>query len=245
MRICTVFILAIVLVLHNSCVPVLPSTQEITPPASDSPAKIAIQNRPPVIQSLKAPVMVVTGSKSQVSCIAEDPDGNAVIFEWSVTGGILQGDGSAVQWTAPGNPGNYSITVKVTDTGGGEVTRLVNVRVVSMPAHPPLIKEFTVKIQQPSAELTIDPEVPMADRTVPVVRASRSVEIECVVDNPDGYDLAYTWDMPGGRIIGEGGKIMWMAPTQPKRYIMTVTVTDLAGNSSTAMLAFDVSCCAY
>lgn len=53
-----------------------------------------------------------------VECIAVDPDGDKLSYEWSITGGKITGSGNKIIWTAPGVAGTYSISVEVTCNNG-------------------------------------------------------------------------------------------------------------------------------
>ena len=55
-----------------------------------------------------------------IECIAEDPDGDELTFIWSATSGTVKGEGNKVEWIAPGVAGDYTVTVRVTDSRGGE-----------------------------------------------------------------------------------------------------------------------------
>ncbi|MFC1905242.1 PKD domain-containing protein [Chloroflexota bacterium] len=237
----SLYVMAISLVVGSACVPVLPIKEKTPSPASQS--VIAPENKPPVLHSLTADKKVMVSSTSHVVSKAEDPDSGKLTYIWTTNGGAIQGMGDVVKWNAPEMPGEYTVTVTVKDDRGGEAANSVSIVVTDIPNQPPVIARFMVQIQQPKNEVVVNPEVPLIERVTPVVRASRAVDIECIADDADGDELSYTWEVPAGRIIGEGLKIIWMAPTQPKRYIITVTITDSAGNSDTAMLSFDVSCC--
>lgn len=47
---------------------------------------------------------------------ATDTDGDPLIFRWSASGGTFDSnEGKTVRWTAPGDPGTYTVTLTVTD----------------------------------------------------------------------------------------------------------------------------------
>ncbi len=87
-------------------------------------------NQSPEISSLTAnPPGVSCGGSSMVKCIATDPDGDAVYYSWSASGGDISGSGDTVTWIAPNESGNYNITVVVSDDKGGETTSSVMISV--------------------------------------------------------------------------------------------------------------------
>ena len=87
----------------------------------DASLTITIQNQPPVIDSLDcsdADRIVEPGTTLTVICTASDPDGDGIIYDWSVTGGAVAGDGSEVDWTVPAAEGDFTITCAIEDEHG-------------------------------------------------------------------------------------------------------------------------------
>lgn len=75
-------------------------------------------NRPPEIQSVTAnPQIIIPDATTDLTCIADDPDGDSLIYAWSSEqGSFPNGDsGPVVQWQAPGSFGDYYIHVSVSD----------------------------------------------------------------------------------------------------------------------------------
>ncbi|MBE9477779.1 MAG: hypothetical protein IMY81_00875 [Chloroflexi bacterium] len=89
-----------------------------------------VSNTPPVIVSLKAED---TGCRRNapvvLDCIAYDHDGDELIYQWTVTGGEIKGDGPLVSWIAPDELGTFTITVQVSDGRGGEVEESLDIEV--------------------------------------------------------------------------------------------------------------------
>lgn len=80
---------------------------------------VAVVNQPPqIIDIQKERPYSGVGESMQVTCLATDDLTNDLAYEWSVTGGTINGMGSTVNWTAPGSEGIYEITVTVTDEAG-------------------------------------------------------------------------------------------------------------------------------
>ncbi len=77
-----------------------------------------VVNHPPIIQSVTAsPSMVTPNGVTTVSCIATDEDADDLTYTWSsVLGTFPNGvSHSSVQWQGPFTPGNYAISVTVSD----------------------------------------------------------------------------------------------------------------------------------
>ena len=80
-------------------------------------------NHPPVILKLNAtPRKINIGARTTLSCLAVDPDSNALSYRWSAQNGSLTGGGSSVSWQSPSQEGNYFISCAVDDGGGGIAT---------------------------------------------------------------------------------------------------------------------------
>ena len=85
---------------------------------------------------------------------------------------------------------------------------------------PPVISSFTADEEQ--------------------VSLSGNCLVRCVVSDPDGDDLNYTWSASGGNISKEGAVITWTAPEEVGAYTITVRVTDGRGGEATAQVTIDV-----
>ncbi len=77
-------------------------------------------NGNPTISSVTVtPGSVAANGNVTVAITASDPDGDALTYAYTATGGAIQGSGANATWTAPGQAGSYSVTVTVTDGKGG------------------------------------------------------------------------------------------------------------------------------
>ena len=89
-------------------------------------------NQSPIISSLTTnPSGVLYGGSTTITCIANDPDGDAVRYSWSASEGNITGVGDKVTWVAPNKGGSFNITVIVSDGKGGEATGNITVTVSS------------------------------------------------------------------------------------------------------------------
>jgi hypothetical protein len=81
-------------------------------------------NRKPVISEIVLMGSHFTGIEYEVSVSASDPDGDALSYKWNVDGGTIDDDTKeSIIWTAPSEPGSYTITAAVSDGKGGEATK--------------------------------------------------------------------------------------------------------------------------
>ena len=106
---------------------IVPSSACLVPPEPKG-------NKPPVISNLEAEyISVYPGGASEIRCVASDPEGDAVQFKWSSTGGSLTGDGPIVTWQAPNDYGDYHIMVVTEDGNGGGTQAILTISVVPRP----------------------------------------------------------------------------------------------------------------
>lgn len=96
-------------------------------------------NHPPVIESLivtaehkylaeitvgftsEIGYKVLEGEDYKIECVASDPDGDELLFEWSADGGEWWGEGAMVTWYAPpdsGVPDSSEVSLMVTVSDG-------------------------------------------------------------------------------------------------------------------------------
>ena len=88
-------------------------------------------NKPPVISSLEAEYTnVYPRGGSDIRCIASDPEGDAMQFNWSSTGGTLTGEGPTVTWESPNDYGDYHIMVIAKDGNGGSAEATLTISVI-------------------------------------------------------------------------------------------------------------------
>jgi len=178
-----------------------------------------LANHPPVIASLEAGEERVFPSESTaIVCVASDPDGDELSYEWSADTGIVEGEGATVTWMAPDYEGDFSVSVTVTDGRGGEVTQHVTIRVEAN--KPPVIHSLTAD----------------AAWALP----SESLQVACNASDPDGHELTYEWSATGGNITGTGAVVDWTAPEKLGQYTITVVVSDGYGGSDTETLGVSV-----
>jgi len=154
-----------------------------------------------------------------IECVASDPDGDELTYEWSASKGKINGSGAVVAWSAPEAEGIYNIMVRVNDDNEGEVSK--SLTIIAKDNHPPTI-----------ISLIADAEW---------VTLSSSCRIECQAEDPDGDELSYEWSAAGGDISGTGPVVIWTAPETVGLYSITVVVADGYGGEDTRTLTVSVS----
>ncbi|MFU8796358.1 MAG: Ig-like domain-containing protein [Dehalococcoidia bacterium] len=178
-----------------------------------------LAGRPPEITALQAAFQRVFPSGStEIVCSVSSPDGVELNYEWQATGGLIEGEGAVVVWTAPAVEGFFHIEVTVSDQRGNADTK--QIRITSKANVPPMI-----------ASLTAD-----AGWTLP----AGSLRITCEAEDPDGDELSYVWTVTDGSISGTGAAVTWTAPADVGKYYITVVVSDGHGGSDTETLRVSV-----
>lgn len=189
-------------------------------------------NKPPIITSLATDADWSTPLGTiQVMCTASDPDDEELSYEWSSSGGSINGTGTAVTWTAPEEVGIYYVTVVVKDGYGAEDTKSATISVTT--GTPPIIEDLIVTADHKYLKKTANGYK---------VGKTQEFAIECITSNTNG-DLVYEWSCDGGAISGEGSTITWIAPDVSGDVTVTVTVTDIADNSASKSVILDVVSC--
>ncbi|MEA3476938.1 MAG: hypothetical protein U9R60_02070 [Bacteroidota bacterium] len=78
------------------------------------------ENKSPTVSSVTVnPASVTAGAVATVTVVASDPDGDALTYAYTATGGAVQGAGNVATWTSANTAGAYSVTVLVSDGNGG------------------------------------------------------------------------------------------------------------------------------
>ncbi len=87
------------------------------------------QNQDPVVVQIIAPTTIVGGQRAILQVEASDPDGDVLTFRWEVSGGLIAGKTAEALWLAPNEPGQYTLSVTVSDGKGGSDTASIQMKV--------------------------------------------------------------------------------------------------------------------
>ena len=176
-------------------------------------------NHRPVVTSLEAPARVVPSGSCQIVVNASDRDRDVLSYNWSASGGEINGEGATVTWVAPNFVGSYNLTVTVIDGRGGEVMKQVTIEVRANES--PAISSLVADV----------------DWTLP----SGTLRVTCTASDADGDQLSYEWTATAGHISGTGDAVNWTAPAEVGMYSVTVEVEDGHGSSVTRLLPVSVA----
>ena len=163
--------------------------------------------------------MVLTLESCQVECVASDPEGGELNYEWHASGGSISGEGATTTWIAPDEVGEYVVSVNVTDGDGDWATQSVTIAVREN--HSPEIVDLKASEER--------------------IMSSGNCTLSCEASDPDNDSLSYEWLASGGNITGKGDTVTWVAPEDIGNYTITVVVTDEFGGEGSASLSIKVA----
>jgi PKD domain len=169
-------------------------------------------NQPPVANAGPDQTLPATGPTTPVELngsLSSDPDGDALTFVWT-QGGTVVGNSAVVPLTL--KIGTYTFTLTVTDAGGLSSSAVTHVTITARP---------------PVANAGPDQTLPAAgpNGTPVTLNGSQS-------SDPNGYALTFVWTQ-GGAVVGRSAVLP--LTLNVGAYTFTLTVTDTAGLSSSAV----------
>jgi opacity protein-like surface antigen len=174
-------------------------------------------NHPPVAACSVSPASVYAGSGDSVAVhvTASDPDNDPLTYNYSATGGTIEGTGPEARWNSAGVAvGSYSVEVRVSDGKGGMASCAADIKVEEKPNHPP------------TAALSIERS--------PILPGERT-GVTCNGSDPDNDPLTYSYTTSGGQIVGSGSTVQFDATgVKPGSYSVKCTVNDGRGGTADA-----------
>jgi cyclophilin family peptidyl-prolyl cis-trans isomerase len=85
---------------------------------------------PTISQITVSPTQTETNTNVAVTVTASDPDGDLLSYSYTVTGGVITGNGPAAVWMSAGQPGSYTVTATVDDGKGGTASATATLSVI-------------------------------------------------------------------------------------------------------------------
>jgi len=133
---------------------------------------------------------VCAGDKVDLRATASDPDGDALVYSWSTTGGRIVGDGANTMFDTTGlAPGDYTVTVQVDDGCGCIAFDSKTIRVTNC---PPLTVCFG-----PNLDLNVSASSVDAGEKVTFTTTG-------VTGGRNYGNVTYEWTASAGTISGSG-----------------------------------------
>ncbi|MBI2815394.1 MAG: PKD domain-containing protein [Acidobacteria bacterium] len=163
---------------------------------------------PPSLTCSADPTEINAGQQVSLSAQAVSATGKAITYDWTTTGGTIDGSGPTVTLRTDNlAPGSYTATVRATETQGLTADCSTSVTVREPP--PP---------QPPTVSCS-------ADR--PSVQVGEIVNLSADARSPEDRPLTYAWTTTGGRVEGTGARVRFdTTGLQPGNYTISVRVTD-------------------
>jgi phosphatidylethanolamine-binding protein (PEBP) family uncharacterized protein len=181
--------------------------------SSSAVTHVTITNLPPVANAGAAQTLPAAGpggtSVTLNGSASTDPDGDVLTFVWT-EGSTVVGKSAVVSLTA--SIGTHTYTLTVTDAGGLSSSAVTHVTITARP---------------PVANAGPDQTLPAAgpNGTPVTLNGSQS-------SDPNGYALTFVWTQ-GGAVVGKSAVLP--LTLNVGAYTFTLTVTDTAGLSSSAV----------
>jgi hypothetical protein len=181
--------------------------------SSTAVTHVTITNLPPVANAGADQTLPAAGpggtSVTLNGSASTDPDGDALTFVWT-EGSTVVGNSAVVSLTA--SIGTHTYTLTVTDAGGLSSSAVTHVTITARP---------------PVANAGPDQTLPVAgpNGTPVTLNGSQS-------SDPNGYALTFVWTQ-GGAVVGRSAVLP--LTLNVGAYTFTLTVTDTAGLSSSAV----------
>jgi hypothetical protein len=167
-------------------------------------------NYAPRIKALKADMEIVAiNGSANVYCTVTDRDGDELTYMWSTDAGSVTGTRGTVLYTAPDQPGEYTVVCAVHDGKGGSAVDSTRITVVSV--------------------IPVMPEIKSIDVSPRKLDVGAAAQIVCIAEDPGGHDLLFSWNADDGEIEGTGPAIQWNAPAMPGNYTIRCAVENETG----------------
>ena len=169
----------------------------------------------PRIQALATAASEVELSDSiTVFAKAFDQDSENLTYTWSTNGGTISGEDTTVNWIAPTTPGNYTITLIVSDGANNRDTAILELQAVP--------------------EINRAPQILQIRKSGAYVAPNDTLILFADAVDINGDSLTYTWIADGGMIPDTGSTVHFVAPASEGIVQIKLIVRDDKGLSAEA-----------
>ena len=184
-------------------------------PSNKSAGVVSPPNGLPVATCSANPAQVIDGSGETVlvQAVASDSDNHPLTYTWTSTSGAIEGTGSQVRWNPAGVAlGTHSVTARVDDGHGGNVSCVAQIQVQPRPNQPPTIGcSASPRSTQPGGR----------------------VHVTALASDPDNDPLTFSWESTSGQIVGSGSEVdLDTTHLAPSHFIVTGHVSDGRGGTA-------------
>lgn len=178
----------------------------------DYDSGVQVSNYPPRVKSL-SPISstIVKGKSTKIYCTATDKDSDQLIYKWKAARGIITGESSTVDFTAPNDTGTVGIEVIIEDSKAAKDTAIIFIKVVEQINHSPQINYLKASPRK--------------------INIGENAAFICNAFDKDSDALNYSWSSKYGAInqIKNDSAITWIAPLTEGDYYIKCRVSDNQG----------------
>jgi len=200
----------------------IPSDYPISPSVLFCFGNSSYVNDKPTITNISASSISVNVNESvRIDVYVQDLDSDNFTYEYNITGGRIEGNGSSVTWIAPDFKGIFYISVRVIN--GFSFSDWVTINITTI---VPLLNSIPI-----ISNITTDPKIFISGETV---------DVTINAYDPDGDELTYVVEPNEGKIVGSGSSVKWILPSIPGNYILIINVTDINDSSVEKIFEFSI-----
>ena len=164
------------------------------------------RNDPPTVECSVAKATILQAETTTIRAAATDPDGDALSYSWTASGGKLTGAGDSATFDATGLvPGKYTVGVTVKDRKQHQASCSSEITVLKR-NHAP-----TASVEPGTFALT----------------QGESATLRCIAKDPDNDKLTYTWLVDGQKLAEASPQMTFGSEgRKPGNYTVTCTASD-------------------
>jgi subtilisin family serine protease len=181
------------------------------------------ESSPTIVSFTSAAAKATSGGTVGISALAIDDQEQKMTYTVTSAEGTIADDPAPRTWiwTAPAEPGMYTISLTVTDTSDLSSTSELQIEVVEGSTNTP-------------------PTIESIEATRTLLKTGDECDIRVKASDPDLDTLTYSYSASIGEITGEGYSVSYTAPDTPGTAIIEVTVRDPFGASDTGEVTITV-----
>ncbi len=170
-----------------------------------------VSNYPPRIKSLATnDNTLIQNRTTKIYCSATDRDSDKLFYTWETDMGMIEGEGTVIDFTAPSDTGNVKIKVIIDDSKGGKDSTEITIKVVEFINHAPQINSIKALPRK--------------------INIGEATKIFCYATDSDSDTLIYSWFSNYGTFdMQDANSVRWLAPDAEDDYFIKCSIDDNHG----------------